>query len=223
MIAILLGAPGAGKGTQSQALCARYGLTHLATGDIFRSEIAAKSALGLKASDYVKAGKLVPDDLVTEMVAGRMDVGQGHYLLDGFPRTLEQAQSLSATLAANKSGIDVVVFLNLSRQEAMKRLTSRRVCPCGQVYNLISQPPQVDGVCDKCGKKIEQRVDDSEATAAKRLMVFEDLTQPLVAYYKAEQVFEEVDAARSPADVTVSLAKIMEAALARSGAPAAKS
>lgn len=214
MIVILLGAPGSGKGTQSKILAKKYGFEHLATGDIFRGEIAAKTELGQKASEYVRTGKLVPDNIVTEMVAGRLDASGGKkYLLDGFPRNLEQAQSLDSSLAQQKSSISLVAYLNLSRAEALRRLSSRRVCgSCGEVFNVVTCPPQADGKCDKCGKDLVQREDDSEATASKRLMVFEDLTQPLVAYYKAEQLFHEVDAARSPEEVSAALGAVIEEA-----------
>jgi adenylate kinase len=213
MILILLGAPGAGKGTQSKVLSAKYGLTHLATGDLFRSEIANKTALGLKAADYVKNGKLVPDELVTEMVAAKLEGGK--FLLDGFPRNLEQAQSLATMLARNKNAVDLVVLLNLSREEALKRLTARRVCArCGEVYNVITKVPRAENVCDSCGGGLEQRVDDTEATAQKRLMVFEDLTQPLVQFYKGEQCFQEVNAAQAPEKVTQDLSAVIDTALA---------
>ena len=214
MIVILLGAPGSGKGTQSQRLAAKYGFQHLATGDIFRSEIAQGSDLGKKASDYVKSGKLVPDAIVTEMVAARLETGK-NYLLDGFPRNLDQAQSLSEMLKRDGSSIDLVCSLTLPTAEAIKRMASRRICSsCAEVYNALSRPPKVDGVCDKCGGKVIQREDDTEATAAKRLMVFEDLTQPLAAYYKSEQVFHEIDAAQSPASVEAALAAVIESAKA---------
>lgn len=214
MMLVLLGAPGAGKGTQSKTLCARYGLTHLATGDIFRGEIAAKSALGEKASEYVKTGKLVPDNLVTEMVAGRIEP-QGKYLLDGFPRNLTQAQSLAEILTHNKASIDIVLYLDLAHDEAIKRLTSRRICAsCGEVYNVMTKTPPASGLC-ACGGKIEQRADDSLETAQKRMMVFDDLTKPLAAYYKAEQIFYSVDAARAPAEVTSSLCAVIDKAVSK--------
>jgi adenylate kinase len=210
MIVILLGAPGAGKGTQSKVLAVKYGLQHLATGDIFRAEIAAKSTLGVKAQDYVKSGKLVPDTLVVEMVAGKLQPGT-NYLLDGFPRNLEQAQALDKFLAKDKASISAVIYLNLPNAEAMKRLTSRRTCSkCGEVYNVLTKPPQAEGKCDACGGDVVQREDDSDATAKKRLMVFEDLTQPLVAYYKAEQVFHEVNAAQAPEKVSADLYAVID-------------
>lgn len=211
MITILIGAPGAGKGTQSSLLCERFAFTHLSTGDIFRAEMAAQSAVGKKAAEYVNNGKLVPDDIVTEMVAGKLDDTQkGRYLLDGFPRNLAQAQALSGLLAGRKAGVDLVLFLNLTPPEAMKRLTSRRICgACGEVFNVLSRPPKAEGKCDKCGKGLVQREDDTEATASKRLMVYEDLTRPLVAYYKAEGVLHEIDGGRSPEAVAASLAEIL--------------
>lgn len=215
MIAILLGAPGAGKGTQSKFLASKYGFEHLATGDIFRGEIAAKTSLGQKAQEYVKSGRLVPDNLVTEMVAGKLDFDGTKYLLDGFPRNLVQAQELDKFMAPQKGRIDVVVFLNLPHPEAIKRLTSRRVCSkCGEVYNVLTHPPKTQGKCDACGGEVTQREDDTEATAKKRLMVFEDLTHPLVAYYKAEQVFHEVDAAQKPEKVTADLCAVIDSVAA---------
>ncbi|MBI4679019.1 MAG: adenylate kinase [Elusimicrobia bacterium] len=194
MIVVLLGAPGSGKGTQAKRVAERYGLTHLSTGDIFRAEMAAKTPVGLKAETYVKSGQLVPDSIVTEMVAGRMDPA-GKYLLDGFPRNLEQARSFAADLALLKMTVDLVIYLNLSEAEVIKRLSSRRGCgKCGEVYNLQSLPPKVSGKCDKCGEAVVQREDDTEATVRRRLLVFKDLTEPLVAYYKAEQLVQEVSA-----------------------------
>lgn len=214
MIVILLGAPGSGKGTQSKLMCAKYGLTHLSTGDIFRGEIVAKTSLGEKAAEYVRTGKLVPDNLVTEMVAGRLDLSEGaKYLLDGFPRNLEQAQALDSFLVKQKAAISLVAFLNLPQSEALRRLSSRRVCSgCGEVFNVVTRPPQAEGVCDKCGASLLQREDDGPATASRRLMVFEDLTRPLVSYYKAEHIFHEVDASRSPEEVAAALSVVIEGA-----------
>jgi len=210
VIVILLGMPGSGKGTQSKRLAEKYGFNHLATGDIFRGEIAAKTSIGEKAADYLKKGRLVPDAIVIEMVAGKIEKGS-KYLLDGFPRTIEQAQGLAEMLKGVGSAVDLVVFLTLPKEEAIKRMASRRTCTkCGEVYNVTSRPPKADGVCDKCGSPVIQREDDSEATAAKRLMVFEDLTHPLVAYYKSEAAFHEVDAAQSPEAVEAALSAVID-------------
>jgi len=211
MIVILLGSPGSGKGTQSKRLAEKYGFSHLATGDIFRAEIAQKTSIGEKAADYLKKGRLVPDPIVIEMVAGKIEKG-GNYLLDGFPRTLEQAQGLADMLKGVGSTVDLVVFLTLPKEEAIRRMASRRTCTsCGEVYNTISRPTKAEGVCDKCGAPVIQREDDSEATAAKRLMVFEDLTHPLVAYYKSEAAFQEVDASKSPETVEAALSAVIDA------------
>ncbi|MDE2039722.1 MAG: nucleoside monophosphate kinase [Elusimicrobia bacterium] len=210
MIVILLGAPGSGKGTQSKALAALYGFSHLSTGDIFRAEIAQKTELGKKASEYVKSGKLVPDAVVTEMVAGKLEPGR-RYLLDGFPRNVEQARSLDGLLERSGSSVDRVILLELPQAEALKRLTSRRVCSkCGAVYNTLTRPPKVEGRCDDCEGELAQREDDSEATAKKRWMVFEDLTSPLIAYYKAEGVFARVDASQEPEAVTAALSGLVD-------------
>lgn len=211
MIVILLGCPGSGKGTQCKRLADKYGFTHLATGDIFRAEINSKSALGLRAQDYVKSGKLVPDAIVVEMVAGKIEKG-GKYLLDGFPRTVDQAEGLDSMLKRVGSAVDLVVYLTLPKDAAIRRMTSRRICSgCGEVFNTMFRPTTVDGVCDKCSGKVIQRVDDCEATAAKRLMVFEDLTQPLVAYYKSEQTFHEVDASQEPEKIAAVLSDVIDA------------
>lgn len=214
MIVVLLGSPGSGKGTQSKRLSERYGFTHLATGDIFRAEIAQKTELGVKAQDYVKSGKLVPDQIVVEMVAGRLDA-RGEYLLDGFPRTVDQAKGLDDMLKGAGASVNLVVNMTLPAAEAIKRMTSRRVCGnCAEVYNIYTRPTKAEGVCDKCGAQVVQREDDSEATAKKRLMVFEDLTQPLVSYYKGEGVLAEVDANRAPEAVEAALAAVIDQAKA---------
>lgn len=212
MIAILLGAPGSGKGTQSKALASKYGFRHLSTGDIFRAEIAEKTPLGEKAAEYVKKGQLVPDEVVTEMVAAKLEPGQ-KYLLDGFPRNLAQAQSLDTMIKGHKMAVEVVILLDLPQAEAIKRLTSRRVCKgCGEVYNVLTKAPKTEGKCDLCGADVIQRDDDSETTAKKRLMVFDDLTSPLTTYYKAEGVFHSVDASQSPDQVTRQLSAVIDSA-----------
>ena len=210
MIVILLGAPGSGKGTQSMRLASKFGFTHLATGDMFRGEIAQGTPLGLKAQDYLKSGKLVPDAVTIEMVAGKIEKG-GNYLLDGFPRTVDQALGLAQILKQNGTDVNLVAYLTLPEGEAIKRMASRRVCKnCAEVYNIISRPPKVDAICDKCGGPVVQREDDTEATAKKRLMVFEDQTHPLVAYYKGEQILKEIDANRAPAAVEADLSAAIE-------------
>lgn len=200
---VLLGCPGAGKGTQSKLLCVKYGTEHIATGDIFRSEIEKKSSIGQKAESYVKRGMLVPDELVVEMVASRLDAGSGKWLLDGFPRTLGQAQELDKYLSENKQAIDTVIYLAMKQEDVIERLTGRRTCTgCGEVFHITSRPAQEDDKCDKCGEKLILREDDTKATVEKRMMIFEDLTAPLVAYYRAEHDFIEIDGSRGFKEVT---------------------
>ncbi len=203
---VLLGSPGAGKGTQSKMLSLKYKLEHISTGDIFRSEIEKKTELGKKVEGFVKNGALVPDELVVELVAARLDTSTGNWLLDGFPRTLEQAKELDKYLKANGQGIDMVLYLAMEREENIARLTSRRTCSeCGDVYNIASRPSQMEGKCDRCEGKLIQRADDTEETVKKRLVIYEDLTAPLVAYYKAEHEFNEVDGGGSFQDVARAL------------------
>lgn len=214
MIVILLGSPGSGKGTQSKRLADAYGFKHLSTGDLFRAEIAEKTELGVRVQDYLKAGKLVPDAIVVELVAGKVMAG-GKYILDGFPRTVDQATALDGMLKGMGTSVTQVVYLTLPKEEAIRRMSSRRVCTgCGEVFNTISRPTQAEGVCDKCSSKVVQREDDTEATAAKRLMVFEDLTQPLVSYYKGESLLTEVDASRTPEAVEAALRVVIDEAKA---------
>lgn len=209
MRAILLGCPGAGKGTQSKLLCDSFGALHIASGDLFRSEIEKKTALGLKVQDYVQKGMLVPDGVVIELVASKLDAASQGWLLDGFPRTYDQAVALDKWLDQNGQKIDAVVLLSMNESEVIKRLTSRRTCGgCGAVFNLLTKAPREEGKCDSCAAALVQRSDDTEVTVKKRLMVFNDLTAPLVSYYKHSHEFHEVDGGRDAALVTADLAAI---------------
>ncbi|MBI3298014.1 MAG: adenylate kinase [Elusimicrobia bacterium] len=216
MRAVLLGCPGAGKGTQSKILCERFGAAHIASGDLFRSEIEKQSPLGLKVQDYVQKGMLVPDGVVIELIASKLDASDAGWLLDGFPRTHDQAMALDKWLEQNGKGIDAVVYISMKEDEVVRRLTSRRTCgSCGAVYNLLTKPPREEGKCDACGAALVQRSDDTEATVRKRLMVFNDLTAPLISYYKHAHDFFEVDGGRDMAVVTEDLSKILGAAMAK--------
>ncbi|MFH1620091.1 MAG: adenylate kinase [bacterium] len=207
---ILLGCPGAGKGTQASVLCERLGLKHISTGDIFREEISKKTPLGLKVSDYLNAGKLVPDTLVVDVVASRFEGEKGGVLFDGFPRTLEQAEALDACLVKTGRRVDAVIFINISEKEVLSRLTARRGCPkCGRVFNLNTNPPASEGVCDNCGGNLTQREDDTASTVSRRLMVYRDLTQPLVAYYRASNIFHEVDGNAQPQEITARIISLL--------------
>lgn len=208
---VILGCPGAGKGTQAKLLCQRFGLTHLSTGDILRAEIATGTSLGKKVEDYMRRGSLVSDTIMVELTCAKLDATQGGWLLDGFPRTTTQAQELQGFLTSNGRKLDIVISLELKEKEVITRLTSRRSCPsCGEVFNLISRPPKAEGKCDRCASALAQRDDDTETTVRRRLMVYEDLTRPLVAYYRGEGLFEEVDANRSMKEVAQALAAVIE-------------
>lgn len=211
---ILLGCPGAGKGTQSSAICQRFNLAHISTGDIFREEIGWKTELGGRVAEYVNSGRLVPDALVLESVTGKLDGPRPQnegFLLDGFPRTLEQAEALDGYLKGSNKKIDAVIFLDINEEVVIKRLMDRRNCPkCGLVYNLTTNPPKKEGVCDKCQGPLNLRNDDAPATVSRRIMVYRDLTQPLVAYYRANYVFHEVNGAADPREVTEKIVALLE-------------
>lgn len=192
---ILLGPPGAGKGTQSVELCKRYNVPHISTGDILRESVKAGLPLGLKAKSYMDKGELVPDEVVIGIVAERLkspDTKKG-FILDGFPRTVKQAVGLDKALCNIQSGIDMVIYFQTSEKVAIERLTGRRVCKsCGFNYHVKNMPPKKDGVCDKCGAALYQRPDDNESTVLNRLKVYEDQTKPLVEYYSKKGMLKKV-------------------------------
>lgn len=184
---ILLGPPGAGKGTQAVKIVEKYGIPHISTGDIFRENIKKGTELGKKAQEYMNKGELVPDDLVIAIATARLleDDCKNGFLLDGFPRTVYQAEKLDEFLEAHNSKIDKVVDISVGKEELMIRLTGRRVCKkCGASYHIVNIPPKKEGVCDICGGPLIQRDDDNAETAANRIEVYEEQTRPLVDYYK---------------------------------------
>jgi adenylate kinase len=187
MNVVLLGPPGAGKGTQAKMLVDKYGIPQISTGEILRANLKAQTELGLEAKKYMDAGKLVPDEVVIGIIRNRLledDCKKG-YMLDGFPRTVAQAQELDVILAKGGSGIDHVISIEVPDGELMGRLTGRRTCRnCGQGFHVMFDPPKKDGVCDKCGGELYQRDDDNEATVGNRLKVYNDQTQPLIDYYQ---------------------------------------
>ena len=190
---ILLGPPGAGKGTQSVVLAKTYNLLHISTGDILRESVKTAQPLGLKAKEYMDKGELVPDQIVTGIVAERLkkpDIKNG-YILDGFPRTLNQAEDLDKALKDMASGIDLVLYFATSTDVAIERLTGRRVCKaCGRNYHVKNIPPKNAGICDSCGGQLFQRPDDNEATVRNRLKVYEDQTKPLIDYYTKQGILK---------------------------------
>ena len=184
---ILLGPPGAGKGTQAVKIVEKYGIPHISTGDIFRENIKKGTELGKKAQEYMNKGELVPDDLVIAIATARLleDDCKNGFLLDGFPRTVYQAEKLDEFLEAHNSKIDKVVDISVGKEELMIRLTGRRVCKkCGASYHIVNIPPKKEGVCDICGGPLIQSDDDTAETAANRIEVYEEQTRPLVDYYK---------------------------------------
>jgi len=201
---ILLGAPGAGKGTVAKLLTEVDGSVQISTGDILRAAVKEGTELGKKAESYMKAGDLVPDQLIMDIMGERLleDDCKAGFLLDGFPRTIPQAEALKVLL--NKLGIDLqaAVNLNVPREVILDRLTTRRTCvDCGAIYNVKSNPPKVEGKCDKCGGDVVQRDDETEEAISKRLDVFNEQTAPLVGFYEKEGLLLDVNATSSDAVV----------------------
>jgi len=192
---VLLGPPGAGKGTQSIVLSKTYSIPHISTGDILRESVKKSLPLGLKAKSYMDKGELVPDEIVTGIVVERLkneDTKKG-YILDGFPRTVKQAEDLDAALSKSGSSIDMAVYFKTSEATAIERLSGRRVCKaCGFNYHIKNIPPKKNGICDKCGSELFQRPDDKEDTVRNRLKVYEVQTKPLIEYYTKKGIIKEV-------------------------------
>lgn len=185
--AVLLGPPGAGKGTQAVRLVEKYEIPHISTGDIFRKNIKEGTELGKKAQEYMNAGVLVPDELVVDLVKDRLqqDDCKNGFLLDGFPRTIFQAEKLDEFLSESNLKMDIVINLKVEKEALIKRLTGRRVCKdCGASYHIVNIPPKKEGVCDICGGELIQRKDDNIETVENRINVYEEQTAPLIGYYK---------------------------------------
>jgi adenylate kinase len=193
---ILLGAPGSGKGTQAERITAKFGIPQISTGDIFRKNISEGTALGTKAKGYMDRGELVPDALVVDLVADRLtqsDTADG-YMLDGFPRTIVQADALAEILAKSGDAIDHVLYIKMPKDALIDRISGRRVCPgCGKVYHITGFPPKEEGKCDLCGADLIQRTDDQAATAENRIDVYNEQTMPLVDYYINKGILTELD------------------------------
>jgi len=206
----MVGGPGAGKGTQAAALAKRLGLAHVASGDLFRRHLRQGTELGRQAAKYMERGSLVPDDLTITMIEQRLgeaDAAEG-VILDGFPRTVAQAEALDALLHRRGQGLDRVIFFDVSRDELLRRLTGRRICRrCGHAFHLVSAPPKVAGVCDHCGGELYQREDDAEGTVGRRLDVYQTQTAPLLDYYKRRGLLVRVDGEGPMAQVADSVKK----------------
>lgn len=201
---IMLGAPGAGKGTQAKMLADKYTIPHISTGDIFRANIKNGTELGKKAKEYMDAGALVPDELTVDLVMDRLaqaDCEHG-YILDGFPRTIHQAEKLTEALSGRGGEIDAAVNVDVPDENIIHRMSGRRVCPgCGASYHVEHIPPKTEGVCDRCGAALIIREDDKEETVKKRLAVYHEQTQPLIDYYGAKGLVVDIDGTQSMNDV----------------------
>lgn len=204
---VLLGAPGAGKGTQCKRIAEKYGLLHLSSGDILRQERASGSALGREAQKYMDSGELVPDEVIVEMMAGAIKKApQAGFVLDGFPRTVNQADRLDKSLACNGKRIDVVLNLKVDDRMVAQRMTGRRSCPkCGAVYHIENLRPKAEGICDNDGSTLIQRSDDSLEVVKNRLKTYHRQTEPVVDYYRKNNTVCDIDANKDADDVTALL------------------
>ena len=211
---IMLGAPGAGKGTQAERIASRYQIPHISTGDIFRANIKEGTELGKKAKSYMDQGLLVPDSLTVDLVMDRIgqeDCKNG-YILDGFPRTIPQAQSLTEALKARGEALDFAIDVNVPDENIVARMSGRRACPgCGATYHIVYAAPAKEGICDKCGSALVLRDDDKPGTVKKRLTVYHDQTQPLIEYYSSEKILHTVDGTKDMEQVFQDITNILGA------------
>lgn len=211
---IMLGAPGAGKGTQAKKIAAKYDIPHISTGDIFRANIKEGTELGKKAKSYMDQGLLVPDELVVDLVADRIqkeDCKNG-FVLDGFPRTIPQAESLDAALAKMDQKMDYAIDVDVPDENIVNRMGGRRACVgCGATYHIQFNPTKVEGVCDACGEKLILRDDDKPETVQKRLSVYHEQTQPLIQYYEKAGILRSVDGTLAMEKVFEAIVKILGA------------
>lgn len=201
---VMLGAPGAGKGTQAVNIAKEFGIPHISTGDIFRANIKNQTELGMKAKSYMDQGALVPDDITIGMLLDRIadnDCKNG-FVLDGFPRTIPQAESLKAALSLQDARIDHAVDIEVPDEVITSRMGGRRSCPkCGGTYHIVFNAPRKEGICDNCGSELVQRADDKPETVLARLKTYHEQTQPLIDFYKKEGVLDTVDGTKKPDEV----------------------
>lgn len=211
---IMLGAPGAGKGTQAKKIADKYQVPHISTGDIFRANIKNGTELGKKAKTYMDQGLLVPDELVVDLVVDRLsqDDCKNGCVLDGFPRTIPQAESLDAALAAKGEAIDYAIDVDVPDENIINRMSGRRACvACGATYHIVHIPTKVEGICDRCGEALILRDDDKPETVKKRLDVYHEQTQPLIDYYTKKNVLKSVDGTQDMEAVFQSIVDILGA------------
>lgn len=209
---IMLGAPGAGKGTQAKKIADRYGIPHISTGDIFRANIKNDTELGKKAKSYMDAGNLVPDSLTLELVMDRIHQAdcQNGYVFDGFPRTIPQAEALEEALAADGQSIDFAIDIEVPDENIVTRMSGRRAClSCGATYHTVFAPPKAEGVCDRCGGELTIRDDDRPETVNKRLGVYHQQTQPLIDFYQDKGCLAQVDGTKDVEEVFQDICELL--------------
>ncbi len=211
---VMLGAPGAGKGTQAKMIAAKYQIPHISTGDIFRANIKNGTELGKKAKSYMDQGLLVPDELTVDLVIDRLaqDDCKNGYILDGFPRTIPQAEALDAALAKLGEKMDYAIDVDVPDENIVSRMSGRRACTgCGATYHIVYNPSKKGDCCEVCGEKLILRDDDKPETVQKRLNVYHDQTQPLIDYYTKQSILRTVDGTQDMNDVFAEIAKILGA------------
>ena len=213
MIIIMLGAPGAGKGTQADLICEKYAVAHISTGDIFRANIKNGTPLGLEAKKYIDEGRLVPDELTVRILLDRVeqdDCSNG-YVLDGFPRTIPQADVLRGELERQGKKIDYAIDVEVPDENIVGRMSGRRSCPvCGASYHIVALPPKQEGICDHCGSELIHRDDDKPETVQNRLNVYHEQTQPLIDYYRKAGVLHTVDGTKGRDEVFADICAILD-------------
>ncbi len=209
---VMLGAPGAGKGTQAKMIADRYHIPHVSTGDIFRANLNAGTPLGLEAKKYMDQGLLVPDELTVQLLLDRVaqdDCANG-YVLDGFPRTIPQAEVLENALSERNDHIDYAIDVDVPDENIIRRMSGRRACPsCGATYHIVNVPPAKEGICDRCGASLVQRDDDKEETVKNRLDVYHSQTAPLIDFYTKRGVLKTVDGTQDMQDVFSAIVAIL--------------
>ena len=209
---VMLGAPGAGKGTQAKMIAAKYNIPHISTGDIFRANIKNGTELGKKAKTFMDQGMLVPDELTLELIMDRFaqaDCANG-YVLDGFPRTIPQAEALTKALSDKNDKLDFAINVEVPDENIVNRMSGRRAClACGGTYHIKYNPTRKEGICDACGGELVLRDDDKPETVAKRLDVYHSQTQPLIDYYAGQNILKEVDGTKDVAEVFADIEKIL--------------
>ena len=211
---IMLGAPGAGKGTQAKMIAEKFGIPHISTGDIFRANIKNGTELGKKAKEYMDKGQLVPDELTVEILLDRVaaDDCKNGYVLDGFPRTIPQADVLDKELTKLGDKVDYAINVDVPDENIVRRMSGRRAClKCGATYHIEHIPPKQEGICDKCGSELVQRDDDKPETVQNRLSVYHEQTQPLIDYYNKKNILKSVDGTKDMQEVFSDIVNILNA------------